>query len=167
MNDALVPTGLCRCMFKWMGLNLTIEMTGHSFLGSRAGNMNGLWQRGAWWLMPLEEEPTNLWRKTTENHPCHKCERLENPRVVVLFLNLATPYPLYHLIPVWRSLYFSLPNLNGPIYHPLMFLSSAAYNVVGWNIWSKPWRAAGGRCSLLCEATEEKCRMYFKLHFSP
>lgn len=44
MNDALVPTGLCRCMFKWMGLNLTIEMTGHSFLGSRAGNMNGLWQ---------------------------------------------------------------------------------------------------------------------------
>lgn len=35
MNDALVPTGPCRCMFKWMGLNLTIEMTGHSFFGAR------------------------------------------------------------------------------------------------------------------------------------
>lgn len=107
MNDALVPTGPCRCMFKWMGLNLTIEMTGHSFLGHGAGYMNGLWRQGAQWLMPHEEEPANLQRKTRENHPCHKCERLENPWFVLLFLNLATPYPLYHLIPVWRSLYLS------------------------------------------------------------
>lgn len=110
MNDALVPTSPCRCMFKWMGLNLTIEMTGHSFLGYGAGYMNGLWRRGAQWLMPHEEEPANLWRKMRENHPCHKRECLENPEVVVRFLNLATPYPPYHLIPVWRSLYLSSSN---------------------------------------------------------
>lgn len=104
MNDALVPTDPCRCMFKWMGLNLTIEMTGHSFLGHGAGYMNGLWRWGAWWLMPHEEEPGNLRRKTRENHPCRKCERLEDPWVVALFLNQATSYPLYHLIPVWKEL---------------------------------------------------------------
>lgn len=110
MNDALVPTDPCRCMFKWMGLNLTIEMTGHSFLGHGAGYMNGLWRWGAWWLMPHEEEPGNLRRKTRENHPCRKCERLEDPWVVALFLNQATSYPLYHLIPVWRSLHLSSSN---------------------------------------------------------
>lgn len=89
MNDTLVPTGPCRCMFKWMGLNLTIEMTGHSFLGHGAGYMNGLWRRGAAWLMPHEKEPANLRKKTRKNHPCHICQCLENPPVVVLFLNLA------------------------------------------------------------------------------
>lgn len=31
MNDVPVPLGPCRCMFKWTGLNLTIEMTDHFF----------------------------------------------------------------------------------------------------------------------------------------
>lgn len=38
MNGALVLTSPCRCMFKWMGLNLTTEMTGHSFF---FGGMGG------------------------------------------------------------------------------------------------------------------------------
>lgn len=81
------------------------------FFGARGtGYMNGLWRQGALWLMPREEERENLWRKTRENHPCHKCERLEKRRVVVLFLNLATPYPLYHLIPVRKSLYLFSSN---------------------------------------------------------
>lgn len=38
--------------------------------GHGAGYMNGLWWRGAQWLMPREEEPVNLWRKMKEKLPC-------------------------------------------------------------------------------------------------
>lgn len=110
MNDALVPMSPCRCMFKWSGLNLTIEMTGHSFLGRGAGYMNGLWWRGPRWLMPHEEEPANRQWKKKENHPCRKRQCQENPGLVVLFLNLASSYPPYHLIPLWRSIYLSSSN---------------------------------------------------------
>lgn len=94
MNGALVPTSPCRCMFKWRGLNLTIEMTGHSFLGHGAGYRNGLRWRRARWLMPHEDQQAALWRKKKENHPCHKQECWEDPGIVVLFANRASPYPL-------------------------------------------------------------------------
>lgn len=50
--------------------------------------------------MPREEVAANLWRKMKEKLPCHKLERLEDPGVAALSSNLASPYPLYHLIPV-------------------------------------------------------------------
>lgn len=50
--------------------------------------------------MPHEEVAANLWRQMKEKLPCHKLERLEVPGVAALSSNLASPYPLYHLIPV-------------------------------------------------------------------
>lgn len=138
MNDALVPTDPCRSMFKWIGLNLTIEMTGHSFGGRGMGQVTwmvcGNGNLGDWCLT---RESSWIYKKD-QGIPALSY-MWEVPGLVVVSLNLAC----FILFTTWDAT-STQPTKNDPIYHRLTFLSSEDDNVVWWDTSVKLPRAAMG-----------------------
>lgn len=102
MNDALVLTSPRRCMFKWMGLNLTTEMTGHSFFFFWAGGVGTRGRLHEWSVVTrgsmIDAPGGRASESVAEDErkaallPC--LERLEDPGGAALSSNLTSAYPL-------------------------------------------------------------------------